>query len=185
MGTVVRQRSLRLMWVVPALALCAAASGACGQKVLAKTPDRPVALTTPAPPDRVLTPVSIDPTPTPVPVETPVPVVPTRPTGGRGTPPPPTPTPTTTPTPDPPAPPVLQTSSSPADLQKRASARLLWAETSLKNVSRDTLSKDAQAQYDSAESFVLLDRTAMTAKNFIYAHFCADKAATLLSLLVK
>ena len=184
MRTVVRQRSLKVMWVVPALALCAAAAGACGQKVEAKTPDRPVALTTPAPPDRVLTAVSIDPTPTPVPVETPAPVVPNRPTGGRGTPPPPTPPATTTPPPGPPAPPVLQTSSSPVDLERRAKERLGWAETALKNLSRDRLSKEAQAQYDSAESFVRLARNAVTAKNFIYAHFCADKAATLLSLLV-
>jgi len=181
----VRQRSLKLMWVVPALALCAAASGACGQKVQAKTPDRPVALTTPAPPDRVLIPVSIDPTPTPVPVETPVPVVPTRPTGGRGTQPPPTPPPTTTPVPDPPAPPVLQTGSSLAQLERGAKERLDLAEKSLKRLNRDTLSTDAKAQYDSAESFIRLANNAMIAKNFIYAHFCADKAATLAGLLVK
>ena len=176
----------RWLWIVPGLALCAAASGACGQKVQAKTPERPVALATPEPPGRTLIPVSIDPAPTPVPVETPLPAAPPRPPAGRGAPPPVTPPAPTTPPPDPPsAPPVLQTGSSLEELEKGARARLDWAESNLNKLTRGSLSKDAQAQYDSAESFIRLARNAMTAKNFIYAHFCADKAATLAGLLVK
>jgi len=186
MGTVVRPRPLTLLWVVPAVLLCTVASTACGQKVEAKTPDRPVALAAPAPPGRTVVQVSVEPTPTPVPAETPVsPPPPTRPPGGRGAQPPPTPVTTAPPPVDPPAPPVLQTGSSQADLAKGTRDRLEWAERDLKLLSGRTLSKDAQAQYDSAKSFIRLANSALAAKNFIYAHFCADKAATLAALLVK
>jgi hypothetical protein len=47
------------------------------------------------------------------------------------------------------------------------------------------LSADAREQYDSAQRFVHLAEAKLLEKNFVYADYCADKAATLASLLVK
>ena len=64
-------------------------------------------------------------------------------------------------------------------------ARLKQARDDLKRVQRSLLSADAKEQYDSAERFARMADAAISAKNFVYAGYCADKAATLASLLVK
>ncbi|HVQ41848.1 MAG TPA: hypothetical protein VMS54_06570 [Vicinamibacterales bacterium] len=47
------------------------------------------------------------------------------------------------------------------------------------------MSVDAREQYDSAKRFVRMAEDKLREKNFVYAEYCADKAATLASLLVK
>jgi len=179
MGTAVR--IVTLGGIVLAIAVCATG---CGPKVQAQVPEPPPPLAVPEPPARVLMP--IDPPPPPAtPVETPVVTPPVRP-AGRGAPPPATaPPPTTAPPPDTPPPPVLQTGSGLAELEQRAKERLGQAQKDMARLTRSSLGKDAQAQYDSAASFIRLAQNAITVKNFIYAHYCADKAATLAGLLVK
>ncbi len=81
--------------------------------------------------------------------------------------------------------PVLQTATSLAELEARARERLDRAEKDLALVSRGALGPDARDQYDSAARFIRMAKEAITAKNFVYAAYCADKAATLASLLVK
>ena len=163
----------------------AVTSAAC-DKVQAKTPG-PVpdpALTVPAPPRPLIIPVPTEPTPTPTPAETPAPT-PSRPTSGRGTPPPsPTPVPTPTPTAEA-TPPVLQAGSSLKELENRAKERLERATQDLKRVTFTSLGADARDQYNSAASFIRKAEDAIRVKNFIYAHYCADKAATLAGLLLK
>lgn len=181
MGLTVNSRALGC--IVLGLAV---ATAAC-DKVQAKTPGPSAdpALTVPAPPRPLIIPVPIEPTPTPVPTETPAPPAPARPTSGRGVPPPtPTPVPTPTPTPDA-TPPVLQTGSSLSELETRAKGRLEQAQKDLQRVTFGSLGTDARDQYNSAASFIRKAQDAMRVKNFIYAHYCADKAATLAGLLVK
>jgi hypothetical protein len=52
-------------------------------------------------------------------------------------------------------------------------------------VRRDALGREAQSQYDNAMRFIRTTQQALAAKNFVYAAYCADKAATLAALLVK
>jgi len=59
------------------------------------------------------------------------------------------------------------------------------AQADLKRVQKALLSADAKEQYESAERFVRMAEDALRTKNFVYAFYCADKAATLASLLVK
>jgi hypothetical protein len=162
------------------LALCAGAA-ACG-KVQAKTPAPPPALTVPEPPTRVVMPVNVDPPAT----EKPVPATTTRPTAGR---PAATPVASPTPTPAPPTteatPPVLQTSANLADLENKARERVEKAQKDLGRITRKSLGKDAQDQFDSAERFLRMATDAMKMKNFVYASFCAEKASTLAELLIK
>ena len=72
-----------------------------------------------------------------------------------------------------------------ADVEKNARERLNRAEADLKLVQPRSLPADAREQYDSAERFVRMAHDAIRVKNFVYALYCADKAATLASLLVK
>ena len=163
------------------LAVLCAAAAACG-KVQAKTPGANPALAMPEPPGRAVLPVSVDPpASTPVVAEKPAPAAPpARPSTAR-----PTPTPAASPTPTPspdPNPPVLQPSP---ELESRARAQLDRATTDLLRVTRASLGRDAQDQYDSAERYIKMASDAITIKNFVHASFCADKASTLLGLLIK
>jgi len=99
----------------------------------------------------------------------------TPPGGGSSTPPAATP-------PEPPAAPVIQASP---EVERNARERLKVAQSDLKRVQRASLSADAKEQYDSAERFAKIAEDALRAKNFVYAGYCADKAATLAALLVK
>jgi len=71
------------------------------------------------------------------------------------------------------------------EVEQRATARLKKAEDDLKRVQKTSLPADARDQFESAERFVRMAQEAIKAKNFVYALYCADKAATLASLLVK
>jgi hypothetical protein len=155
--------------VAVVLALCAGA-GACG-KVQAKTP---------APMPTLTMPVNLEPPAVAPPADKPAASTTTRP--ARPTTPTPTPTPTPAPVTDAP---VLQTSVSLVQLENKARDSLERAKKDLSRVKRDTLGRDAQDQYDSAKRFIDQATDAITARNFVYAASCADKAATLAGLLVK
>jgi hypothetical protein len=171
---------------IAALVICAVAAPACS-KVQARTPAAnpvdPPALATPEPPSRLKVPVSVDPPAsagsttekTSAPANRGKPPAATPPAGGVSPPPPVTP-------PEPATSPVIQAGP---DVEQRARERLKQAQTDLKRVQRSSLSADAKEQYDSAERFVRMADEALRAKNFLYAGYCADKAATLASLLIK
>lgn len=164
-------------------AMVGVAAAGCG-RAQAKTPGpAPAVLAMPEPPSRLVIPVSVEP-PAPLPSPMPAPAAspPARPAGPRPT---PTPTPTATPAPEPTPTPVLQTAASLAELEGKVKERLESARKDLARVSRSSLGKDARDQYDSAERFIRMAQDAIAAKNFVLAASCADKAATLASLLVK
>ena len=175
--------------VAAALLFCVVAAPAC-TKVQARTPAPvPVAdpppLSTPEPPSRLKLPVSIDPpasTGTTTEKPAPAPGLRGRPpvTTSAGT--TATPPATTTPPPEPVNAPVMQAG---VEVEQRARERLKKAEDDLRRVQKTSLPPDARDQFDSAERFVRMAQEAMRAKNFVYAFYCADKAATLASLLVK
>lgn len=171
------------------IALIAAAMSSGCFRAEAKTPGPPPALEIPEPPSRLVIPVTFEPPPTPTPSPTPTPTPrPTPPvSSGRGTPPPTGTPPVTTPPPSdpPPPPPVLQTNTNMAELERQANDRLDRADKDLAKIAGTPLSKNAQAQFDSAKRFAKQARDAINAKNFVYALYCADKAATLASLLLK
>jgi len=179
----VARRSVK---VAAALAFCAIAAPACS-KVQARTPaaapPEPPPLATPEPPSRLKLPVSVDPpasagstTEKPsVPAARGKPPAATPPGGGSSPPPAATP-------PEPPAAPVIQAGP---DVERNARERLKVAQSDLKRVQRASLSADAKEQYDSAMRFARMADDALRAKNFVYAGYCADKAATLAALLVK
>jgi len=180
-----RLRISSIAWLM----IGAAAVTAAGcQKAQAKTPGpAPVVLTVPEPPDRLHIPVNPDPPPPVASAEKPPP--PPNPAKPRPT---PTPTPTppagsTTPPPPPPDPattPVVQAGSQEAD-EARAKLLLSDAERNLSKLNPKALGRDARQQYDSAQNFVKLGRTALNQRRFRYAAYCADKAATLAALLIK
>lgn len=72
-----------------------------------------------------------------------------------------------------------------AEVERQATERLKRAEDDLKRVQKASLPADARDQFDTAQRFVRMAQDAMRGKNFVYAFYCADKAATLASLLVK
>src|SRR5262245_42242971 len=148
------------------LALFAAAS-ACGNKTQAKMPGPVPSLTMPDPPGRLVVPVNIEPPAMPTTADRPAPVTSPRPAGTR-----PTPTPAATPSPSPTpevAPPVLQTSVSLAEIEQKARATVDRAQKDLGRLSRQSLGKDAQDQFDSAERYIRMAKDAITVKNFVYA----------------
>jgi len=172
--------------IAAALVFCAIAAPACS-KVQARTPavapPEPPPLTTPEPPSRLKVPVPIEPPPSAgattdkpsVPASRGKPPAATPPGGGSSTPPVAAP-------PDPPASPVIQAGP---DVEQKARERLKVAQADLKRVQPATLSADAKEQYASAQRFARMAEDALRTKNFVYAGYCADKAATLAALLVK
>ncbi|HEX5071190.1 MAG TPA: hypothetical protein VFV78_13315 [Vicinamibacterales bacterium] len=157
-------------------------------KAQAKTPGPQPALTTPEPPARVLIPVPADalaPPPAPVPEPTPPGPPRTTPTPAPKPTVTPTPTPTVTPVPVDTPPPILQTTGDMSRLETQARNSLDRAQRDLDRVKRDSLPPDVKDSYDSAARYIRLARNAMTDKNFLLAKTCADKAATIASLLVK
>jgi hypothetical protein len=176
-------RSVR---IAAALIFCAVAAPACS-KVQARTPAadpvEPPALATPEPPSRLKVPVPVDPPAAagsttekpPVPAGRGKPPAATPPAGSSSTVLPPTP-------PEPATSPVIQAS---ADVEQKARDRLRQAQADLKRVQVTGLSADAKEQYNSAQRFARMADDALRAKNFVYALYCADKGATLASLLVK
>ena len=182
MDNVLMRQRHKVAGLVCTAVLCAFAGAGC-TKVQARTPGpAPVVeaappLETPAPPSRLKVPVPIDAPATPSPTNDkpgstanrPKPAIPPAST----TAPPATPPETT---------PVVQ---APADFEQRARERLARAKADLGKVQKNSLPPDAQEQFVSANRFVRMAEEAITARHFVYASYCADKAATLASLLVK
>jgi hypothetical protein len=174
----------RRVHLAAALVFCAVAAPACS-KVQARTPAAvpvdPPALVIPEPPSRLKVPVSVDP-PAPAGSTTEKPASPAN----RGKPAPPpsgTSTPPAATPPEPPASaPVIQAGP---DVELKARERLRQAQNDLKRVQPSSLSPDARDQYESATRFARLAEDFLGKKNFLYAVYCADKAATLAALLVK
>jgi hypothetical protein len=154
-------------------------------KVQAKTPPpAPTPLAVPDPPLRLYVPVDAEPPPPPPLTEKPA--APTTPaTRPRPTPAPtPTPSPTPLPAGEATAPPVVQTGDQ-AQNEAKAREHLRNAESNLLKVQPKALGRAAQDQYESALKFVRMTKEALTARNYVYAVYCAEKAATLAALLVK
>lgn len=173
---------LRSLTVALALAVVAIVGSGC-TKAQARTPaalpvEPPPPLTTPDPPSRLKLPVPID---GPAPAATADKPSTSAPNRSKPPAPPSTATPPPVTTADP-ASPVIQVS---ADVEKSARERLSRAENDLRRVQPASLPNDAREQYLSAQRFVRMANQAIKAKNFLYAAYCADKAATLASLLVK
>ena len=61
--------------------------------------------------------------------------------------------------------------------------QLVKAESDLGQVQRQTLSVDAQAQFDTAKRFIDLANQAIRDKNLVFAQTLADKAAVIAALL--
>jgi outer membrane biosynthesis protein TonB len=180
----VRKLVVQMSGVV-AVAMAAAAVAACG-KVQAKTPAPMPSLTVPDPPSRMVMPSTVDLSAPPPPAEKPAPTPAAKPaTPKPATTPAVTPTPTPSPTPPPTVadPPVLQTPQSQAQLERKARDTIESASTALRRFKRESLGNDARDQYDSANRYIQLANDAIAAKNFIYAVSCAEKAATLASLI--
>ena len=174
---------VRLVFVAGLGAASFALSGCT--KVQAKTPGpAPTPLAVPDPPIRMQVPVEVEPPPPPPPAtEKPTAPPPVKPRA--------TTTPTPTPTPTPPAssagetpPPVVQTADQ-AQNEAKAREHLKNAEGDLLKVQSKPLGRAAQDQYESAQKFVRMTKEALSARNYVYALYCAEKAATLAALLVK
>jgi len=175
---------------IAGLLLALAGAAACG-KVRANTPAPPPALALPNPEPRMVIPVAVQPPPPEVspkePADNPPPdkadttTGPKRvPTGQSTTPPPATP-----PTEPPPPLPAVQTRANVTAIENDARDLLEQARRGLRAVDRQTLGNDTRAQFDNAERFVRMAQGALEVKNYVYAYYCADKAATLARLLVK
>jgi hypothetical protein len=178
-------RPRRLAMIAALAATIGVAAAGCGGRVQARTPGPTPPLAVPDPPSRLVIPVTLEiPPPPPAPPDKPAPTASPRPSPTR---PAPTPTPSATPTPTPaetPTP-VLQTTTSLADLEARALERLARAKKDLLRITPATLGRDAKGQFDSAERFIRMAEDAIAGKGFVYAYYCADKAAILAGLLVK
>ena len=173
--------------LLPALllaGLCAAVLPAC-TKARAQTPAAPPALNVPEAPGRMNIPVNPDPEPPPEPPPaqtTDKPVTAPPVTKPRPTPTPAAPPPAQPPVTDPPPAPVRLAQS---EFEGKARDRLAVAVREIAKVKKDGLPGAAREQYDSAERFIRMAKSALSVKNFVYAFYCADKAATLAELLVK
>ncbi len=159
----------------------AAAVSACG-KTQARMPEPTPPLDVPAPPPRVVIPVTVKvpepPPPDPLPVETP----PARPPATAGAPPsrPPERTP---PVVEPP--PVLQTTSNTAAIEQKARDLVAAARRDLARVDRRKLGVNARDQFDTARRFIRMADEALATKNYLYAQQLAESAAALAGGLVK
>ena len=69
------------------------------------------------------------------------------------------------------------------ELEQKATGLISSAERALEKIDAKTLSPDARAQYDTAKRFIVQAKTALTAKNVVYAWQLADKANTIATLL--
>jgi hypothetical protein len=169
------------------LVLLLAALGACG-KTHAKTPAI-AGLDTPAPPDRVIVPIVL-----PEPIEpAPAPAAPAQPAPARPreNPPPRSVSPAPPPAVAPPqpaeqpaaAPPVLQTTTNPAQVANHAKSLIAAAQRDLDRLTPAQLTPNARAQYDTAKGFIRQAEDALKVNNVVLARELADKAAALASQL--
>jgi hypothetical protein len=169
---------------VIAIALLVAAAAGCA-KTHARTPAPSPALAAPEPPDRVIVPITLA-----APIEAapaaPAPAVPAP--APRATPPRAAERPTEQTSPpaaprDAAPPPVLQTTSNPAEMEQRARGLIADAQRALDRVARDQLSANARAQYDTATSFIRQADAALKIRNVVLAQELAQKASALASQL--
>lgn len=165
------------------LAALAASLASCA-KAQARTPPPSPELTVPAPPSRVVIPVTMK---VPEPPPEPISAEPTRPPAATGTPPvrPPDRPPTAPPPATTPPPPVLQTTANPVELEERVRGILAAARADLAKVDRARLTANARDQFDTAQRFIRLAEDALAAKNLVYAQQLAESAAALAGRLVK
>lgn len=165
------------------LAAAAALGVACGSKVQAREPVAQPPLEMPAPPGRVVIPVTVKvPEPVPPPTE-PEPPAPARPPAATGA--PPTRPPEKTPPETAARPPVLQTTSNTAALEKEVRDLVMRARADLARVDRARLSANARDQYDTAQRFIRMAEEALGIKNYVYARQLAESAAALAGALVR
>jgi hypothetical protein len=179
-----RVQTMSRAWAAAWLLTAVAGAASC-QQVKASTPGpEPIALAMPEPPARLLFPVTVEPPPPPpvTPPDKPEPTpVPGKP---RPAPPPVTNPPATNP-PAETGPPAVVKMSAQAELESLAKDRLAAAQRDLSKIDRRALSPAARDQFDSAQRFIKMTQDALSVRNFPYASYCADKAATLAALLVK
>jgi hypothetical protein len=172
--------ALMLALVASALSLSACGRLQAKTPAPAPAPAPPPPLAMPEPPQRLHVPVTAEPPPVPA-------AATDKPGSSSSTPnrprPAPAPPPAQTP-PDATPPPVLQ-AGAPDELATRAKDRLSSADRDLAKVQVASLGADAREQYESARKFARMAKDALTAKNYVYAAYCADKAATLAALLLK
>jgi hypothetical protein len=146
-------------------------------------------LVTPAPPTRVVVPVTI-----PEPLEAaPLPQPPSALPPRSAQPPAPrperpaaaaaSPAPVSAPTEQAAAPLILQTTANPTEVGQRADALIAMARRDLATLNPAQLSANARAQYDSATGFVRQAEDALKFKNVVLARELAEKAAALASQL--
>jgi outer membrane biosynthesis protein TonB len=169
------------------LLLAAAVSGCT--RTHASTPSAPVALLTPPPPERVIIPATIpEPAPPPAPAvpappavrPQPAPPRTERPAAPASAPQAAQPPAAAEPTP---APPVLQVTTNPEEVEQRARASMAAAQRDLDRINPAQLTANARAQYDTARAFIRQADTALKVKNVVLARELADKAAALASQL--
>jgi len=174
------------MHVAARLALAAvvvavgAAAPACA-KAQARTPASRPPLDVPAPPARVVIPVTVK-VPEPPPVDPSVPAE-TRPPATTST--PPTRPPERPAPPGQQTPPVLQTTPNTAAIEDRTRDLIAAARRDLAKVERGKLHEKARSQFDTAERFVRLAEEALEARNYLYAQQLAESAAALAEGLVR
>ncbi|MGE5359228.1 MAG: hypothetical protein ACM3NQ_09435 [Bacteroidales bacterium] len=174
---------------VSVLVLAIALAG-CGKQRVVTEPDVP-RLAPPAPPPRVVTPPEPEePAPAAKPAEAPA-SKPSRQPARVVEPPRETPKPEVPPLPakpevTAPAQQALQTQLpvSQEETEKQIRALNDKAKTDLKNVTYQTLSKDAKGQYDQAQRFTKQADQALHERNYVLAQRLAEKAATIAGVLL-
>ena len=72
-----------------------------------------------------------------------------------------------------------------AQNEAKAREHLRSAESNLSKLQPKSLGRAALDQYESAQKFIRQTKEALNARNFVFAVYCAEKAATLAALLVK
>ena len=85
--------------------------------------------------------------------------------------------------PAPAAPTPLEASPNQIELEQKATGLIGTAEKALERIDPKALNADARAQYDTAKRFIVQAKSALTAKNIVYAWQLADKANTIATLL--
>jgi len=82
-------------------------------------------------------------------------------------------------------PPVLQTTSNTAALEKTVRDLVARARQDLARLDRTKLAANARDQYDTARRFIRMAEEALAIKNYVYAQQLAESAAALAGALVK
>jgi hypothetical protein len=168
------------------LVLAAAAMGPACIRAQARTPAaEPPPLDVPAPPGRVIIPVTVKVPEPPPPVVEPDEPPPARPPATSGGVPTRPPERTSPPASSSQPPPVLQTTSNTAAIEQRVRTLVAQARGNLARLDRSKLLPNARDQYDTAQRFIQMAEENLTIKNHLYAQQLAESAAALAGGLVK